>query len=47
MQYEIWIGNKFMTDAPTQNSALAKVSLKWHGVQNVEIRKRGAVIWRA
>lgn len=46
-QYEIFVNGNPMDSRPTSSGALALVSLRWHGVPNVEIWRRGALIWKA
>lgn len=46
-QYEIFVNGLRMDSKPTSKGALALVSLRWHGIQNVEIKKRGILIWKA
>lgn len=45
--YEIKVNGLLMGSKPTMRGALALVTLKYHGKENVTIERRGEVLWNS
>lgn len=43
--YEVKVNGLLMDTKPTLNGALAIVTKRFHGRDNVTVEKRGAILW--